>query len=274
MKVPILTYHAMNIAGNDYSNNDHVALAEDLRTIHAAGRRIVPLALVVDALLGDAPADTVEDAVAITFDDGSWFDWYDIEHPTFGPQRGFATVLREFVAAARTPAHATAFVIVSPDARAELDRTCMIGRGWWGDEWWPRAAHEGLLAIESHSWDHNHPTLPRTAQREQRKGTFATIDTYADADAEIRQASDWLDAHCPGRETSLFAYPYGESNDYLAAEYLPHHAHEHRLRAAFTTEPHPVEATSNRWLLPRYVCGEHWKTQGDLQRLLRPLAGA
>jgi len=269
MKVPILTYHAMNIAGNDYSNNDHVALADDLRVIARAGRRIVPLALVVDALLGDAPPSAVENAVAITCDDGSWFDWQDIEHPAFGMQRSLANVLRDFAARERVPAHATSFVIVSPDARAELDHTCMIGRGWWGDEWWPQAAREGLLAIESHSWDHNHATLANTVQREQRKGTFTTIATHAEADAEIRRASDWLDARCPTRRTSLFAYPYGESNDYLVRDYFPNCAREHRMRAAFTTEPRPVEETSNRWTLPRFVCGQHWEAPGDLERLLR-----
>ncbi len=272
MKVPILTYHAMNVAGNDYSNNDHIALAEDLRFLHAAGKRIVPLSLVVDALLGDASADAVENAVALSFDDGSWWDWHDIEHPSWGMQRGFAGVLRDFSTATNAPAHATSFVIVSPSARAELDRTCMLGRDWWGDEWWPQAVREGFLAIESHSWDHNHATLATTAQREQRRGTFTTIDTYADADAQIRQASDWLDAHCPTRRTSLFAYPYGESNDYLVREYLPRHIAEHRLRAAFATEPRPLESTSERWKLPRYVCGQHWSDPAMLERILRDSA--
>ena len=268
MKVPILTYHAMNIAGNDYRNNDHVALAEDLRLIDRLGLRIVPLSLVVDALLGDAPASAVDRAVALSFDDGSWFDWYDIEHPTFGMQKGFATILRAFGTNTLLPVHATCFVIVSPAARTELDKTCMIGRGWWGDDWWSQAAREGMLSIESHSWDHNHATLAQTVQHEQRKGTFKTITTYADADAEIRQASDWLDAHCPTRRTTLFAFPYGDSNDYLVDDYLPHRQNEHRLRAAFTTEPKPVESSSNRWALPRFVCGEHWKSPTELQSLL------
>jgi peptidoglycan/xylan/chitin deacetylase (PgdA/CDA1 family) len=268
MRVPVLTYHANNIASNDYAGNDHVALAEDLRVIRRAGRRIVPLAAVVDALLGEAPASQVEDAVAITFDDGSWFDWHDLEHPTCGPQRGFAGILRDFAAETGAAVHATSFVIVSPEARAVLDRTCLIGRGWWGDEWWPQAQREGLIAIESHSWDHNHATLPTTAQREQRKGTFHTIDAYADADAEIRRASDWLDRHCAPHRTSLFAYPYGESNDYLVREYLPLHAAEHRLRAAFGTAPEPVTAASARWDLPRYVCGQHWRDPRELERLL------
>ncbi len=132
---------------------------------------------------------------------------------------------------------------------------------------------ENLIAIESHSWDHNHHTLPHTVQRDQRNGTFKSIDTYLDADAEIRQASDWLDLHCPERRTSLFAYPYGETNDYLIKDYLPQHMREHRLRAAFATGAQPIERGSDRWQLPRYVCGQHWKTPDGLEHILQEIRG-
>ena len=269
MRVPVLTYHSNNISGNDYASNDHVALAEDLRVIHGEGLRIVPLTRVVDVLRGEASESSITDTVAISFDDGSWFDWHDLDHPSWGTQRGFANILRTFIAQTGAPAHATSFVIVSPEARAILDRTCLAGNGWWSDDWWGEAQREGLLAIESHSWDHNHHTLPLTAQREQRKGTFRTIDSYRDADAQIRQAADWLDALLSPHRATLFAYPYGESNDYLVREYLPRFTSEHRLRAAFDTEPGPVHGASARWRLPRYVCGQHWKSPEDLLHVLR-----
>lgn len=268
MRVPVLTYHSNNINGVDYASNDHVALAEDLRLIHGRGLRIVPLSRVVDVLLGEAPEADVTQAVAISFDDGSWFDWHDIEHPSYGPQRGFAAILREFAAETGASVHATSFVIVSPDARVILDTTCLIGRGWWTDVWWREAQLEGLISIESHSWDHNHATLPVTAQHEPRKGTFLTIDSYADATREIRYASDWLDAYLAPHRASLFAYPYGESNTYLVRDYLPRFQREHRLRAAFTTEPRPIESTSHRWSLPRYVCGQHWNALSGLAAVL------
>jgi hypothetical protein len=271
MRVPVLTYHSNNIGGNDYADNDHVALAIDLAQIHTRGLRIVPLARVVDVLLGLAPQSEVDHAVAISFDDGSWFDWHDLDHPACGRQRAFAGILRDFKAATGATAHATSFVIVSPQAREILDRTCLIGRRWWTDDWWPEAEREGLIAIESHSWDHNHHTLPETAQRDQRKGTFRAIDQFVDADAEIRAANDWLDAHCRTPRAGLFAYPYGETNDYLLRDYLPNCVAEHRLRAAFGTEAHPAEMSSHRWNLPRYVCGRDWKSPGAFARLIDEL---
>lgn len=267
MRVPVLTYHSMHVLGHTPADNDHAALAADLARIHALGRPIVPLARVVDVLLGQAP-DDLEGAVALSFDDGSWFDWHDLEHPTCGLQRSMAGLLRDHRATTGAAVHATSFVIVSPAARAILDRTCMVGRGWWSCDWWPEAAREGLVAIESHSWDHNHETLPATVATGKAQGTFRSIDDEPSARAEIDAASDWLDARVPGQRTSLFAYPYGERNDYLVDEYLPGFEARHRLRAAFTTDPAPVTLGANRWALPRYVCGRDWRSPDELERVL------
>lgn len=268
MRVPVLTYHSIHVLGHSPADNDHVALAADLALLHRLGRRIVSLHALVAVLLGEA-ADTLDDAVALAFDDGSWFDWHDLEHPSCGLQRGMAGILRDHRSATGAYVHATSFVIVSPEARAILDRTCMIGRGWWEHDWWPAAVAEGLIAIESHSYDHNHDTLPQTVAAGKAKGSFASIDDEPSARAEIDAASDWLDAHIPGQRTTLFAYPYGEYNAYLVDDYLPRYAWRHRLRAAFTTEPAPVTGTSGRWTLPRYVCGRDWRSPEELATLLR-----
>lgn len=268
MRVPVLTYHSIQILDQTRAGNDHLALADDLLTLGALGFRIVALSQVVDALGGGAAID-LDRSVALSFDDGSWFDWFDLAHPTCGMQRSFANLLRDFRASSGQPVHATSFVIASPEARATLDRTCMIGQGWWSDSWWPQAAAEGLLAIESHSFDHQHETLPQTVASGKTQGTFLSIDDEPSARAQIDQASDWLDAVIPGQRTSLFAYPYGEANGYLREEYLPRFVQRHRLRAAFTTEPAPITADADRWALPRYVCGRDWRSATDLIRLLR-----
>jgi hypothetical protein len=261
MRLPVLCYHGMNVHGSEYANNDHIAFAADLRVLARLGRTVVPLYQAVAALLDRR--DMPRNAVALSFDDGSWFDWHDLEHPSCGVQQSFARALREAAPTLAGGAHATSFVIVSPEARAFLDRTCMIDRGWWSDAWWRDAEAEGLIAIESHSWDHNHETLPGSS-----RGTFATIDDYAKADAEIRVASDWLAENLPVERPRLFAYPYGETNDYLVREYFPTYTSEHRCTAAFTTDARPMTSADDRWALPRYVCGRDWRTPEELQRVL------
>ncbi|MFC4821340.1 polysaccharide deacetylase family protein [Dokdonella ginsengisoli] len=276
MRATILAYHAVNVAGAGYDKNDHVAFAADLRLIHRLGLRVVPLRWLAEGLLGRTDRD-LSRAVVLTCDDGSDLDYFDVDYPGHGRQRSLFNAMidfrREHGYQAQPHLHLTSFVIASPEARAVLDRRCLFDRGWMRDGWWRAAQASGLISIENHSWDHNHAELPHTVQRAQVKGTFRSVDTYADADAEIRQASDWLDAHCPARATSLFAYPYGESNDYLVQEYFPRHAHEHRLIAAVGTDPQPVRADSDVWTLPRYVCGHHWSSPGELERILRDGAG-
>jgi peptidoglycan/xylan/chitin deacetylase (PgdA/CDA1 family) len=268
VRCAVLTYHSNNVLGPGYAANDHVALAEDLRLLAALRLPVRPLHEAVRLLEGGAG----EPFVALTFDDGSWFDWHDLEHPTLGPQRSFANVLQDAESTGGAALPATSFVIVSPQARAELDRTCLVGQGWWGDEWWQAAVASGRLAIESHSWDHQHDTLAQTATG-LPGGTFKNIATHAAADIEIRQASDFLDSRLPTRRTRHFAYPYGDASDYLVRDYLPRFRHEHRLEAAFGTVPEPVAAGADRWHLGRYVCGPHWDSPDALRALLRDALG-
>lgn len=274
MAIPILTYHAQNIAGNDYANNDHVAFAEDLRLLTATGWRVVPLHRVVELLSGADTASTRK-TVAIAFDDGSDFDFEDLPHPVAGMQRSMLNIMRDFLAdnpESQPELHATSFVIVSPDARETLDRTCMLGTHWWNHAWWPDAVASGLMDIGSHSWDHCHDTLPRVAQRDQRKGDFWGIDTDDDADAQIRAAAAFITAIAPNPGARLFAYPYGHANDFLVQQYFPRQARDRStsfVSAAFSTDPSPVSSGSNRWNLGRFVCGDHWKSSEDLAAILR-----
>ena len=68
----ILTYHSHHVLGNDYGNNDNVALPQDLELIAALGHRIVPLQAIVSAVEDHrlvAGDDGNSMLVAITFDD-------------------------------------------------------------------------------------------------------------------------------------------------------------------------------------------------------------
>lgn len=279
MRIPILAYHAVNIAGNDYANNDHVAFAADLRQIHAAGLRIVPLHWVVDELLGTAHRD-LRRCVALTCDDGSDFDYYDLDHPQHGPQRSLHNCLTDFAyefgVAAQPDLHLTCFVIASGEARVHIDRTCLIGRNWMTDRWWRAALDSGRIAIENHSWDHNHTAIPLPGIDGMERGSFHGVTNRVRADAEIAAASDAIDAVLAPARTSLFCYPYGHSTAYLREEYFPNFAGTHRMRAALGDGAQPVTKHSEQWNLPRYVCGWHWKSPQELRAILdeTPLADA
>jgi len=269
--VPILTWHAMHVAGQGYGDNDHAAFREDLEWLHGAGLRPVPLHAIA-AALREGRLESLAGCVGLSMDDGSDFDYHDVPHPTCGPQRGMAGILADFRARhgpdAQPGLHATSFTIVSPEARAELDRTCMIGCRWWNDDWYRAAEAGGLLAIESHGWDHNHVTLGSTATTAPR-GTFDLRDP-SEIEAQLVRAARRLRA-LRGREGDvLFAYPYGDAGRYLAEEWLPAHGEANGIVAAFaSSNAEPVTAASSRWRVPRYVFRAQWKSHGDLAALLR-----
>lgn len=277
MRIPILTYQAARIGGNDYGANDLKALASDLRQITKRGFRIVPLRHVVEALLRNEEGELDGKVVALACNGGGDFDYLDLPHPTAGLQRSVLNTLRDF--AAEHPREQgqlsiTSFVIASPQARAVLDSTCMVGKGWWTDAWWCAAIDSGLMHIANHSWDLNHETLPDSMSPGVRRGTFLAIDSKELADREIRQAAEYLRAHAPNPGTALFAYPYGESNGYLTNEYFPRHGEELGIRAALTAEPAFISPGCDRWAMPRFVCGRDWTSPDELGAILDEAAGA
>lgn len=274
LAVPILTYHAAVISGNDYANNDHVAFAADLRALRAHGWTVAGLDRIVAALQGAAtlPSDKV---VGLSFDDGTDFDFLDLVHPRWGVQRSMFGVLQDFLREhphEQPHLHATSFVVVSPQARTELDASCLVGRGWWSDGWWTSAIASGRWSIASHSWDHNHLGVAQSVAKTDARGTFRNITDFAAAEAEIAQATAHLKTFAANAGDALFAYPYGESNDYLVRDYLPRHAQRIGLVAAFGSDPGPATPASDRWQLPRFVFGHHWNSPEGLARLLRDVA--
>jgi hypothetical protein len=274
MRALVLTYHSHNVFGTDYPANDHVALARDLRAVHAAGARIVPLPQIVAAArqgLGGGG----ELLVGLSFDDGPRFDFEDFVHARHGPQRGFLNILRDFrdeVGAAAQPGlHATSFVIASPDARREMARSPDCGYpdmdDWLGESWWREAVDSGLMAIGNHSWDHVHHAVGRIAATTQQRNDFTKVDNYTDADREIRAAGAYINARVDGG-CDLFAFPFGHANEFLVGDYLPLRGYEHRMAAAFGTGGRAIGPQDSIWNLPRLVCGEHWKSPERLEALL------
>ena len=274
-RLPILTYHGVNVGGNAYATNDHVALAADLETVDRLGWRIVPLPAAVERWVAGDPAWTEGRTLAITFDDGTDFDWRDLPHPVHGVQRSLFNTLADFRQAHARPrqAHATTFVVVSRETREHIDRVGLAARGWWSDDWWAEAAASGHAAIASHSWDHNHDLARHLMGSERATGTFRSIASFELAEDEIARASAQLKRVAPNPGDRLFAYPYGESNDFLVRDYFPHHHARIGVDAAFGDGARPMTDRDERWCLPRYVCGRDWTRPEALEALLRDAGG-
>lgn len=273
----ILTYHAGLIDGPGYDQNDHVALREDLKRIASLGLRAVPLQWVVDAVLGRRDWRSLDNAVALTCDDGTAFDALPgREYGTLGPQPSLLSVLQDWIdecPADRAEASITSFLIASPDARAAMDRQCLFDRNDLGDDWWGDAQQSGRMVFGNHSWDHNHPILPALDDIDLVRGDFFAVDNDAKAEHEIAQAQAFLTAAL-GRTPTCFAYPFGHVPPFLRDDYLPRRGQSLGLEAAFTTDSGRVQPNSHRWALPRSVCRWHWKSPDELESLLMATGGA
>lgn len=267
-RFPILTWHAANVVSHEYAGNDLLAFEQDLASLHRRGWTIVSLDRALDQLANDQ----LEPRTAVlTADDGSLLDWDDFDHPTLGKQGNMKRILstfnRQLAQPSRHQVHLSAFVIASPSAREELDQTDYQGLGLWPDDWWADANRSGLISIESHSWDHNHGSLAKTVQKDNRRGDFRWIASAEECRAEIDQASDYIE-QLSGRRPRYFAYPFGQCSDYLRDEYLPRFGADIGLKAALACEPEPVTCASNPWHLPRYVCGRDWNSPESFGQLL------
>lgn len=267
LQVPVLTYHAGNITGNSYQNNDRMAFQSDLYTLHAMGFRIIPLLWLAEWLNGQRLLDAQQGPyVALSCDDGLDHDFIDGTYFEYGPQISLHHILSEFqkdVGVDSQPnAHLTAFVIASATARTQIADKSLKGEQLLNDYWWPEANRSPLMGIENHSWDHRHPDIYET-----HKASFIGVDTDELAEQQIIKAKQTIDL-ITGGESQLFCYPWGQYNDFLWQHFLPKQGENAGILAAFTCEAKPVNHTTSPWLMPRYVCGHDWHSPQQLQQLL------
>jgi len=267
-KAAILAYHSQNIAGNKTNNNDHVALAADLEALHAAGCRFVSLATLVDTVFAGGEQAPHAPLVCLTFDDGCDYDVRSLEFPGHGIQPGLLQIMEDFVErhgkAAQPGLHATSFVIASPEARRQIDSKSLFGSGHMSDDWWRKADAHPMMAIGNHGWDHNHPDLE---EGHYPRGGFEQVNSAGHCHQQVVQAAEYI-ARQTGRSPRFFAYPFGESSAYIREEYFPMRGDEHGCLAAIGTEPGMVSAKSDRWNLPRFVCGRDWSAPAELLAVL------
>ena len=269
MRAYVLTYHSGNVAGNDYATNNLVALAHDLAQLRALGVPVVPLRDIVAALLGHDAGRLPEPVAALTLDDGLDFDFVELVHPFHGAQPSVRTVLERHERAHGERMHATSFVIASPDARRQIAAREMLGYAWIGEHWWAAAVASGRFDIGNHGWDHVSPSVTTAAEPDGKAGSFRHVDTFEEADLQVRVAREYIVARAPNPGAAFFAYPYGDESAYAADDYLPRHVERHGTVAAFTGRPAPIHAQSDRWRLPRYTCGLDWRSTAELARIVR-----
>lgn len=256
--VPVFAYHSQNISGNDYASNDRQALASDLEAIGHAGMRIISLADFVEWLNGDLPDTFARHAVVLTSDDAPVFDYEDVEYREFGLQSSTRSIV------GNRKAHITLFAIASTQARLEIGDDALGDGAFMTDRWWRMADASPWASIENHGWDHCHPAVSRPVGG---TGTFLGVNDHASCNQQVSKAADSI-AAVTGRRPEFFCYPYGESSDYLRTEYLPGHVNDHGMRAAVTTDPDYASSDTNRWDIPRFVCGRDWNSPEAFRSLL------
>lgn len=270
MRIPVLTYHASTVGGQDYLGNDHVALAEDLRLFLSSGWRVIPLSWAVEQRLGMANRD-LQKCLVLTCDDGCDLEVRDVDYPGQGFQRSFLGCLEDFrseFTGAGSMLHMTSFVIADPKARKMLDEKCLLGKDWMNESWWKAASENDLFSVECHGWDHNHEILDNDAPDGMLRGDFFQVGNDIRAAFEIDQALEYINQRLSPLQCSYFAYPYGHVPDFLSVHYFPTHAGRLDLKAAFGASGDPLTEKSEQWNLPRYVCGHHWKSTDELQKIL------
>jgi len=275
LRTTILTYHSQNIAGHSTADNDHVALEQDLEVLHTAGIRIISLATLLDGIDRNNESEDLHDTVCLTFDDGCDFDVRDLDYPGVGLQKSFLGILQGFIDKhghqAQPDLHATSFVIASDEARRTIDTRSLFGHGWISDDWWQDATGGSLISIGNHGWDHNHPDLAGDSVNNddgEVRGGFHNVDTQAQCDQQVLRSAEFIQDKT-GRWPEFFAYPFGESSKFIRQQYFPLGLEYHRCRAALGTDPGQVTLNSNRWNLPRFVCGRDWHNSGQLLRICK-----
>jgi len=216
--------------------------------------------------------DTLPERFAcLTFDDGSDYDWRELEFPGHGRQRSMRAILRAHSTkllglAWRRRAHATTFVIASGDARREIAASALGDPGLMTDGWWRAAQASGLMDVGTHGWNHVHPAASEMQAQPDLIERFDRVATPAEAALQVDRAYDAIHATAGGDAGRVFAYPYGQVSEYIATQHLPA---QKNVVAAVSVEPKPLHAQSDPWRIPRFVCGPDWNDEAGLDAILR-----
>ena len=186
------------------------------------------------------------------------FDYEEVEYRDFGLQTSTRSILRN------SNTHITLFAIASVRAREQIGAETLGNDSFMTNSWWREADQSPWAAIENHGWDHCHPAVSEPVGG---AGTFSGVSDFESCNQQVNIAADSI-AAITGRRPDLLAYPYGESSDFLRNTYLPEYENEHGMRAAVSTTPDYASLKSNRWDIPRFICGRDWNSPEGFQQIL------
>ena len=162
-------------------------------------------------------------------------------------------------------------MIASPEARRIMEGTfdaeyTYLTAGSLDDAWWRPAIETGLIGIANHSWDHLHPALTEVAHSRQVRADFRQVLNTEDANAQIAAAATFIAAKTAGQAAPFFAYPFGHYSFFLVQTICPTRCRRSARRRSVGQRP--ASKDDSQWCLPRYVCGDDWKSPDALAQIL------
>jgi peptidoglycan/xylan/chitin deacetylase (PgdA/CDA1 family) len=248
----------------------------DLNELARRNYQILSIERLVSILKGEESVALISNKklVCITFDDGKRWDFYDDYRKDGSKIKSFRTLLNESLETVPmylSGTRALSFVIASPEARHDMCIMANDPLDVLTDDWWKKSSIEGVIGIANHSWDHLHSALENVRQKDNKKGSFFDIETYADAKGQIIDAQHVIDEIIDNRSIPAFGYPYGHVSTYLKKEFFPQYGNKMGIHGAFNTAGEPVTQDCCIWDIPRYVCGYHWRSPEAFSELLGSL---
>ena len=165
--------------------------------------------------------------------------------------------------------HLTCFVIASPEAREHLDRECIFGNGLDEPAAGGNRRHDPDASLSK-------TTASITTTRRSRCPALAAcsavrfflVDNRERADAEIVAAARYIDNVIAPHARRCSVIRTATSTIICVAIIFRNLQNVHGMRAAFGDGAEPIHDKSDRWNLPRYICGHHWKSQDELRAIL------
>ena len=211
--------------------------------------------------------------MALSCDDGTDYDWRDVIHPEHGLQTSFAESIRSFQR--ERPGSSRRFRSPvchrqSQSARRQIDVGAMGGQGALNDDWWQAANASGLMPIESHGWDHNHPPCRRWCSASSAAAIFSRLIPSPKCDMHVRAAANFIESRARAGDLRCLPpiYPWTPG---VGVHALSLHAHRRRAARHHRRVP-AARATPSRATAIAGICRDLFQARLEQPRQPQMLA--